>query len=132
VAYGWKTIETRLHDRFRHLVGQRIGIHAAKRWDPSAQRAARDYLTSEQLNDPGWYFPNPRRGRLIATAMVAESRRLRDADSAAALIDCGCTLRYGLLLTQTRPIAKPIPMVGRQGVWTIDVPVEQLDLREAV
>ena len=36
VMLGWKTIETRTHDRFANMMGKRIGIHAAQKWDDEA------------------------------------------------------------------------------------------------
>lgn len=39
IMSGRKAIETRTHDRFKGLVGQRIAIHAGRRWDTDCWRA---------------------------------------------------------------------------------------------
>lgn len=48
IAYGWKTIETRTHERFRGLVGERIGIHAGKKWDKHALEIWKKSIGPEQ------------------------------------------------------------------------------------
>lgn len=119
VMLGWKTIETRLHNRFRGLVGQRIGIHAANVWDVKSMMAARDYLTPEQVAETAaWLLPDAKRagGRLLGTVAVSEHRLLEPADSAAALIECN-TFRYGLMLYSPKPLPVPIKMGGHQGIW---------------
>ena len=120
IAWGWKTIETRTHRRFKSLVGERIAIHAGKTWDGNAGTAARPYLVVYKPN-PGEVSPYHRRGWILCTAMVTEHRALDRDDSKAALVNCGrlLGLRFGLFLSDVRPLADPIPCIGHQGIWTV-------------
>lgn len=120
IALGWKTIETRTHTGFSHLVGRRIGIHAGRRWDDDAIGLASRWLTlhdqhaSEELRAV--------RGVLVGTAHVRGHYALNATHSQRALIDCGLTRRYGLLLDGIRPLVDPIPLTGHQGAWGWQVP----------
>lgn len=120
VTLGWKTIETRTHDRFKGLVGQTIGIHAAKHWDNEWREKAGDtisvmrkYQTSNNL------LINAPRGFIIATAFVDDFRLLKDNDSIQALCDCGGDDLFGLILSNIAQI-EPIPMKGSQGIFNYD------------
>lgn len=118
IAERHKTIETRTHDRFKALVGQRIAIHAAKRVDPDALRRA------------GLYWPEPalmkiaeaskNLGVIVCTAYVCESRPLCPADAYAALIECK-TPRFGLILDFINKLDPPIPCKGMQGIFEVDI-----------
>jgi len=121
VALGWKQIETRTHSKFKGLVGKRIGIHAALRWDRDALALAQPFLTTEQL--AATRFPpygvlgalSDAPGKVICTAFVREHRALMLGDSKAALIEC-ITPRYGLVLEDIQ-IIPFIPARGKQGIW---------------
>lgn len=47
IVRGWKTIETRTHNKFACLIGKTILIHAGQKTDASAIN--NPYLTKEQL-----------------------------------------------------------------------------------
>lgn len=113
VLLGWKPIETRTHNRFRSLVGKRIGIHAAIKWDKDWLLRAREFLTVEQIRRTE-QFVNVG-GALICTAFVEKERALTAEDSAGALIEC-VTPRRGLFLRDIQRI-ETMPMNGRQGIW---------------
>ena len=119
VAKGWKTIETRTHNRFKSLVGQRIGIHVALKWDSGAIEAARSFLTVDQIAATSRFLRIG--GGVICTAYVADSRRLGASDASAALIECTSVTRYGLFLRDIESI-EAVPMRGRQGVWYATIP----------
>src|SRR3569623_1765459 len=95
VMLGWKTIETRLHARFKGLNGKVIGIHASQHWDSFAKHAACRWMTEERwletlkLRVPG--------GHLLGTVTVVDFRPLTPADNLAAMIEC-MTRRFGLVL----------------------------------
>jgi len=118
VGLGWKTIETRTHDRFKSLVGKRIGIHKALKWDDDALRIAAPYLTSIQQAARFGFLKVG--GAICWTAYVKEHRRLCPCDAPAALIECE-TERYGLLLEDVQTI-EMIPCKGKQGIWYYDIP----------
>ena len=124
VVLGWKTIETRLHPRFGSVAGEVMGIHAGLRFEDLAMDLARQYLLEAQIVLANW-IP-PRGGALIGTVRVLEHRILTGEDSRSALIDCGNTTRYGLILADPKSIPG-IPMKGKQGIWTYTYPHTRKD-----
>jgi hypothetical protein len=123
IAEGWKTIETRTHDRFKNLEGRTIGIHAGMKWDRDWYELASPYMTEEQkklaLERQQRYMCN--RGKILCVAEVEECCWLfgLEDDNKQALIDCGLGDRYGLHLKNIRLI-EPYPAKGKQGIWHIN------------
>ncbi|HUU60205.1 MAG TPA: hypothetical protein VMZ50_11730 [Phycisphaerae bacterium] len=119
IADGLKVIETRTHARFRCLVGHRIAIHAGRRWDDTAIRAAM------WVSPVGWWAQLKQsaqrarsvRGMVVCTATVRDFQVLHEGHSPAALINCRGTHRYGLFLQDVRPVVPPVPARGHQGIW---------------
>lgn len=114
VALGWKTIETRTHQRFKGLVGKRIGIHVALKWDDSAIEVAGEYLGSVRRGMTAGFLRIG--GAVICTAFVREHRKLGPLDNTRALIDCTHITRYGLILEDIQ-IIEAVPAKGKQGIW---------------
>jgi len=122
IVLGWKTIETRTHDRFKSLVGQRIFIHAAGKIDNEDNWVR--FLTSIQLY---WMKLTlkctPRlQPSLIGSAFVEDLRPLNKGDSEAALFDCSLPVPrlYGLILKNVYIFDKPIPWKGSQGIFKVE------------
>ncbi|MEO8205996.1 MAG: hypothetical protein ABI615_07430 [Chthoniobacterales bacterium] len=117
VALGWKTIETRTHTRFNSLVGQRIAIQAAQKWDKLAG-AAGDYVATParymKCLEIGGEYPKYSCS-IVATAYVQEFRLLTPEDAPAAMIECH-TKRYGLILCDVEKIFIP-NIKGMQGIF---------------
>lgn len=122
ISHGYKTIETRTHDRFKNLKGQRIAIHASKKFD-------KDYKSSFK-----WLFKKDRPikilavsmdayfgGHIVCTAFVEDVGWLNRLHSKYALIDCTNTKRFGLFLTDVVRLEKPIPCKGRQGIFNVEI-----------
>lgn len=121
IIRGWKTIETRTHNRFACLDHKTILIHAGQTTDPSAFN--NPYLTKEQLT----YEPDEIvNGFILGGAYVQYLGCLDPDDGVNALIECE-TLRYGLLLDQIKKFDQPIPAKGGMGIWYFDT-----DLNEKV
>jgi hypothetical protein len=118
----WKRIETRTHDRFKSLVGKRIAIHAAMKWDKDAIDLASPYLSDEQIVQSRKFLKIG--GAIICTAMVTDGRWLTAEDSPLALIDCGETKRHGLFLDDVQVLEEAIAMPGKQGIWYAEIPME--------
>lgn len=117
VALGWKTIETRTHTRFKNLVGQTIGIHAAKHWDKEWYEKSYPFLSRNVCKETeDSLLLNAPRGFLIATAFVDDFRLLKDDDSKQALCDCSGDDLFGLILSHIAEI-KPIHLKGMQGIF---------------
>jgi hypothetical protein len=120
VAWGWKPIETRTHNRFKSLVGKRIGIHAARQFDVKSRHLANHYLTDGQARSAGrdeFHYPSG----IICTAFVRDHRFLTHADAPLALIECA-TPRYGLFLEAIHRLETPIRCKGRQGIFRVICP----------
>lgn len=118
IIWGLKTIETRTHNRFKSLKGSRILIHAGKKTDESDSVVRNPYITFEQLIYKHEELIN---GYIIGSALVQDFRVLDEKDSKAALIDCGNTLRYGLILNESLTFSEPIKINGEMGIWYYDV-----------
>lgn len=124
IALGYKTIETRTHDRFRGLVGERIAIHAGKKWDADGRRHAVRHLYRRglgaysvcELDDQA----QEDMGKVVCTAVVKEARWLGRDDSDAAL--CDAAGLFGLVLTDVVRLNPAVPATGRQGIWKWEPP----------
>jgi hypothetical protein len=82
VGLGWKTIESRTHQRFKSLVGQRIAIHSAVRWDEYWLEIAGKHLSEAQIARTHDFLriycmqKGKVSGAVICTALVQDHRRL--------------------------------------------------------
>ena len=124
IALGWKTIESRSHDRFSSLKGKTIGIHVGKKWDETALDQAKEYLSKiknyiNPVDHTEMIRENNIKSCIICTAYVEGFRELKKEDSQKALIDCEHTKRYGLLLSDVKSLDKWIHVKGHQGIWYI-------------
>lgn len=122
IMRGWKTIETRTHDKFKSLVGKNILIHAGATTDGSDLTTKNPYLTKHQI------IFNPDEvvnGAILGTAFVAKFKRLTGESSCAALIDCDNTTRFGLFLEFVQKFKEPIPCKGEMGIWYYDLDAKQ-------
>lgn len=116
IMNGWKTIETRTHDRFRCLSGKIIGIHAGSHFDASDQVMKNHYLSKDQIEISKEY-PT---GVFLGTVMVDSFSKLNGTHSERALIDCQKVERYGLSLSW--PKCFPSVLVkGSMGIWYFDL-----------
>jgi len=122
VVLGWKLIETRKHDRFKSLIGQRIFIHSAKFFDKTALAAAYPFMDSLQIGMSKNRNPRDiyRPGHVIGSVDVVAGRWLKEVHNHDAMIECGGSVRrFGIFLSNARLFANPFPVVGRQGIFTI-------------
>ncbi len=122
VILGWKTIETRTHQRFRRLgeTPTLLAIHAAKSWDFRACSAASPWLTDAQLRfterviaakSPG--------GQVLGTVMVTGFGPLTEEDEPGALIECRSVQRYGLYLKDPTQLRQRKLVRGSQGLFRV-------------
>lgn len=125
VIFGWKTIETRLHQRFRCL-GDRptlLAIHAAAKWDKTAIDAARQWLTEDQIRLTETIIrQHPVEGHVIGTVMVGAFGPLDERHEPYALIECRSVQRYGLSLKHPTPLVPPMKVRGMQGLFRVQIP----------
>jgi len=115
IMRGWKTIETRTHNKFYCLNDKVILIHAGKTTDASAIN--NPYLTKEQL----LFNPDEMiNGFILGSAYVGAVDICRSDDAKRALIECN-TIRHGLYLNSVKVFDKPIPVLGEMGIWYYDL-----------
>lgn len=118
----WKTIETREHNRFAKLKGERILIHAGMHTDNSNLTVKNEYLTQEQI----WMKPEEVvNGFILGSAFIYDFRRLSGKDSKPALIDCTYVPRWGLFLKDIQRFDQPIPAKGSMGIWYYDLEAKE-------
>jgi len=128
IRLGLKTtIEARGHSAFRVLKGQRVALHAGKRFDSGAgdqvYRALGGRLpvclgrttdaAMQRLRDPAAWPEG-----IVCTALVVDARWLSPSDDCAAC--CDCRGRFGLLLDDICPLDPSWPCRGAQGIWEWD------------
>ena len=126
-----KWIETRSHSAFRCLKGQRVALHAGKRFDEDASEVVYDAFWSGDdtalprslgptLREAQDRLNNPRAWPegIICTAFVKDARWLTSDDQEGALYDCKG--RFGLIVEDICPIDPPQPCRGAQGIWEWD------------
>lgn len=115
IMRGWKTIETRTHNRFKSLEHKTILIHAGQTTDKEAIN--NPYLTKEQLV----FNHDEMINGFILGAYVDVCGLLcgDDYENKAALIET--TDRYGLFLEKIDRWEIPIPEKGEMGIWYYDM-----------
>jgi hypothetical protein len=101
------------------LIGNRIAIHAAKKWDKTAFNSSINLLTREHIFVALLSKKMNVFGRIICTAYVSDYRTLDKKDSVDALVDCSTVKRFGLFLSDIKSVYPHIPYVGKQGIFTI-------------
>lgn len=128
---GWKTIETRSHNRFQKLKGQRIAIQAGKIMDKSAFFHAEPFLTKKQMNETLLYFGmeiiaqdlrprknvNPAFGAVTCTAIVKDIQPLEVRHFKDALIQS--TRLSALFLEDVEILPEPIPWRGSLNIFHV-------------
>jgi hypothetical protein len=119
IAMEYKTIETRTHDLFRGLKGQRIAIHAGKHVDRLAfdtiLKYARPHLRGEDLDRIYRRCP---KGAVVCTAMVTDARWMCDQNHDYTLNACiVADGKFGLFLSDIEQLIPAISCAGHQGIW---------------
>ena len=122
IALGWKMMETRWHNRLSILVGQRIAIHAGKKFDESAFARALPFMPTERMECARRMEYPP--SRIVCTAQVVGCREMIEPDSVHALCEYHAA-SYVLILDGLRCLHDPLPCPGKQGIWTVPAEIEQ-------
>lgn len=132
IALGLKTIETRNHKHFAHLVGYQIGIHHARKWDSDVmEKMIQGYYASDDESEETkkrfglareWIQKHEKGERIIpmgcflCTALVKRASELSRKDSAQAL--CPAEGLFGLHLSVVRRFEDPIRGKGAMGAFS--------------
>ena len=125
VSVGWKTIETRTHQRFKGLVGQRIAIHATMKVDRLGEWTEHlrpDLSTLDSFNLDRLIGMS--RGTIVCTATVTAARWApnvgfveREEWNRQAMCEVGG--KFCLFLEDIKPLRIRIPFRGRQGIFNV-------------
>ncbi len=119
VLMGWKTIETRTHERFKGLVGTTIAIHSAKKIDPHWRAATAAYLAQQGAEHAErWILKG---GHVHGIVEVLGHDPLDRTHSHRAMIECAGGERFGLFLDHARLLENPIQVRGRQGIFNVTI-----------
>ena len=129
VATGVKTWETRSWRFPQSLRGERIAIHAAKRWTPVQLATARFFARLGHL-DFDLLCPLDRRpgslGKILCTAVLAHCAttdacvKRWNADNAEFVLGDFGPGRFAWKLSDRRLVTPPVAAVGRQRLWTVE------------
>ena len=125
VAMGWKTIETRTHDRFKSLAGRRIAVHAAQKVDTAALllEAFKRRMTSSLELETFMSWMMFCRGKIVCTAVasivlwdseVSKTVMRAELDRAAMHSTEG---KYLMFLDRIEPMRKPVPYRGLHSIF---------------
>lgn len=118
IMRGWKSIETRTHERFSCLLNKTILIHAGMKTDGSDLTVKNPYLTKEQI----LFNPDEVVNGAILGSVYVDACGWLCGDSyenKSALIDT--RNRYGLFLTEIEVLPFPIYIKGSIGIWYYDL-----------
>ncbi len=134
IAFGEKEWETRSWHPPTHVIGQRIAIHAAKKWTWELIDDCSHPIISLALKNHGVELPTtygrtiPRilpLGVIVATAVLAEARKAGSLLSGGIITDKEYSFgyyaigRYAWRFTDVQALKEPIPFVGKQGFFEI-------------
>lgn len=128
IINSFKKLETRRHEQLKYLAGQRIGIHAGRKYDGNAWRQvklwARDEAAVQMAMPENARFLTM--GAILGTATVVSADWIKQhrIHTHAALVNCHDDRRFGLFLADVKKFAEPIPWTGRQGAWNWECPVD--------
>jgi hypothetical protein len=117
IARGIKRVENRTWPAHASIIGQRIAIHAGK---------SKAWLTPDNYGIPTAELTF---GAVVATATLADCICIGDATD-ARLVKIGWSMKgffdhehtegpFCWVLSDARPLAKPIPYSGAQGIWNL-------------
>lgn len=126
IAMKWKTIETRTHARFAGLVGQRVAIHAAKKYDadwglfPSIAIAR---SAADIVNILHWM--RMCMGKIVCTTVISELIRPGYPQGLGSPLEWerrACAEVEGkhlYFLEDIEPLAHPVPFKGGRGIFNV-------------
>ena len=146
VIFGGKDIENRHYPPPSKFIGERIAIHAAKTFDqwfnppvaPTREHAIKVYRDI-YLNDSSIREMLNVRGAILGTVKLEgylnprEGFRVGDLDEIRDAMGMDRytvnpwwdSEQYGWILSDPKPLKKPIPAKGKQGVWYYDLPEDE-------
>ena len=125
VALKWKTIETRDHDKFKKLVGQRIAIHSARKIDHAAMLSTEKYRDMSVLDIRGLVAcACENKGKILCTATVFLAQWegpcsicLEEDMEQRAM--CDVKGKFLLFLEDIERVYPAVPFPGRQGIFNV-------------
>ena len=129
IAMGWKTIETRDHERFRSLVGKRTAIHAGMYVDREALKMGaflarmrtRDHLCLNMLALQNFLtLMMLHRGKIACTAVIEHMvRAVGQRGDWSQLAMCDVAGKVCYFLKDIQPLANPVQVKGGRGIFNV-------------
>ncbi|MCP1540003.1 hypothetical protein J2W79_005138 [Methylorubrum extorquens] len=126
LAHGFKLVETRGFPAPKALIGQRIGIASTKVIKPEQRDAMKDpafarYYFETNLPREIEALPN---GYLLGTVLLHSCSEiteedLEDVTDEEKLYGWWKPGRFAWRCRKPEPFAKPVPVRGAQGIWTL-------------
>lgn len=127
IAVGAKRVETR---GWGSPYRGRLAVHAAKRWTKDERRFLADLLcdpllSADQRRGLCLSLDSPCAfGSVVAVVDLVDVRRMDDGwckevTDLERLVGAHEPGRYAWILSGVRPLKKPMPLRGRQGLWTL-------------
>jgi hypothetical protein len=125
VAMGWKSVETRTK---RTLLRGEFAIHSAKQWDRAQRKAARRLAL--RIGKPEDFFvetkdcPANQRGVVVGVGRLVRCEVMTEeliAQQSEIELAFGGWVpgRWAWFLEDMIPLHEPVPLRGRQWVWTL-------------
>lgn len=114
IAIGVKPYETRHWRPPARFIGQRIGIHAAKR---RTERS--DFAWWQKVAGPSVPLPE---GAIVCTAILRAVFATLDHGEIEDDYGDYSAGRFAWHLTDVQPLIPPVPATGRQGFWSWEPP----------
>ena len=121
MGVGFKSIETRTHDYFRGLVGERIAVHQGQRSAFADAMRLTQFVGASRA--AGWlaeHGPKAPRGYIIATAFVASAGWMDGSIEDNVKACCPTDDLFGLRFDDICALPEPILARGAQGIWNWD------------
>lgn len=130
VVHADKRVENRTWRPPPSIIGQRIAIHAGKKWDEDAARLVGNVCGLDGLP------PESRDEGIVGTARVVGVVEVNRSGPARMALTAGewnlwpvvnriwFSGPIGWLLNDVRALPMPIPVRGRQGLWSVPPPID--------
>lgn len=118
IERGYKTIETRTHQRFKRLLFERIAIHAGKKFDEEGAEWLAEHGAACGVMD----YSRTQLGVVVCTATVFDAGWLSNHTASLNFIESQamteCRGKFGLWLNDVIR-CEPFAATGRQGIWRL-------------
>lgn len=108
ILYGGKCFENRPWSLWRSMIGERIALHAGKKYDIDG---------ANWMREEGFYVPPPVTGSPMGiTGVVVFDRVIHEREAPEDPWFMG---PFGWHIGEKHALDEPIPCAGQQGLWNV-------------